>query len=41
MADPKRALMSNIDRVVVKKLAAKFEGNETLNVDDFNVFARQ
>ena len=31
--------MSNIGRAIVKKLAVKFEGNEILSVDDFNVFA--
>ena len=38
-ADPKRTLVSNIGRAIVKKLAVKFEGNEILNVDDFNIFA--
>ena len=36
MVDPKRALVS---RVIVKKLAVKFEENEILDVDNFNVFA--
>ena len=31
--------MSNIGRAVVKKLAVKFEGNEILNIDDFDTFA--
>ena len=31
--------MANIGRVIVKKLAAKFEGNEILSIDDFNMFA--
>ena len=31
--------MSNIDRAIVKKLAVKFEGNEIMSVDDFDVFA--
>ena len=39
MADPKRALVSNTGRVMVKKLAVKFEGNEILGVDDFDVSA--
>ena len=39
MADPKRALVSNVVRAIVKKLAVKFEGNEILGVDDFNLFA--
>ena len=38
-ADPKRTLVSNIDRAIVKKLAVKFEGNEILSVDDFDIFA--
>ena len=38
-ADPKRTLVSNIARAIVKKLAVKFEGNEILNVDDFDIFA--
>ena len=37
--DPKRILVSNIGRAIVKKLAVKFEGNEILGVDDFDVFA--
>ena len=37
--DPKRALVSNIGRAIVKKLAVKFEGNEILSMDHFNVFA--
>ena len=39
MADPKRTLVSNVGRVIMKKLAVKFEGNEILGVDDFDVFA--
>ena len=31
--------MNNVGRVIVKKLAVKFEGNEILGVDDFDVFA--
>ena len=31
--------MSNIGRGIVKKLAVKFEGNEIMSVDDFDVFA--
>ena len=31
--------MNNIGRAIVKKLAVKFEGNEILGVDDFDVFA--
>ena len=37
-ADPKRVLVSNIGRAIVKKLAVKLEGNEILGVDDFDVF---
>ena len=33
-ADPKRTLLS-----IVKKLAVKFEGNEILSVDNFDIFA--
>ena len=38
-ADPKRTLVSNIGRAIIKKLAVKFEGNEILNVDNFDIFA--
>ena len=31
--------MSNIGRAIIKKLAVKFEGNEILSVDNFNIFA--
>ena len=31
--------MSNIGRAIVKKLAVKFEGNEIMSVDDFDVLA--
>ena len=37
--DANRTLVSSIGRAIIKKLAAKFEGNEILSVDDFNVFA--
>ena len=30
--------MSNIGRAIIKKLAVKFEGNEIMSVDDFDVF---
>ena len=36
--DANRTLVSNIGRAIVKKLAVKFEGNEIMSVDDFNVF---
>ena len=35
----KGTLVSNIGRVIIKKLAVKFEGNEILSVDDFDIFA--
>ena len=38
-ADPKRVLVSNTGRAIIKKSAVKFEGNEILGVDDFDVFA--
>ena len=38
-ADPKRTLVSNIGRVIVKKLSVKFEGNEILSIDNFDIFA--
>ena len=38
-ADPKRTLVSNIRRTIVKELANKFDGNVILEVDDFDVFA--
>ena len=36
--DLNRTLVSNIGRTVLKKLAVKFEGNEILSIDDFNIF---
>ena len=38
-ADPKRVLVSNVGRMIVKKLAVKFAGNEILGVDHFDMFA--
>ena len=38
-ADYKRTLVSNIGRAIVKKLAVKFEGNEIMSVDDFDILA--
>ena len=38
-ADLNGTLVSNIGRAIVKKLAVKFEGNEILSVDDFDMFA--
>ena len=37
--DANRTLMNNIGRAIVKKLAVKFEGNEIMSEDDFDVFA--
>ena len=37
--DANRALVSNIGRAIVKKLAVKFEANEIMSVDDFDVLA--
>ena len=31
--------MSNIGRATIKKLAVKFEGNEILSIDDYDLFA--
>ena len=37
--DKSRMLVSNIGRAIIKNLRVKFEGNEILSIDDFNVFA--
>ena len=37
--DANRTLVSNIGRAIVKKLAVKFERNEIMSVDDFDVLA--
>ena len=37
--DANRTLVSNIGRAIIKKLAVKFEGNEIMGLDDFDVFA--
>ena len=37
--DANRTLVSNIGRAIIKKLAVKFEGNEIMSIDDFDVFA--
>ena len=34
-----RTLVSNIGRAIIKKLAVKFEGNEIMSVDDYDLFA--
>ena len=36
--DANRTLVSNIGRAIVKKLAVKFEGNEKMSVDDYDLF---
>ena len=38
-ADPNKILVSNIGRAIVQKLAVKFEGNEILCIDNFDIFA--
>ena len=38
-ADANRTIVSNIGRAIIKKLAVKFEGNEIMSVDDFDVLA--
>ena len=35
--DANRTLVSNIGRAIIKKLAVKFEGNEIMSMDDFDV----
>ena len=37
--DTNRTLVSKIGRAIVKKLAVKFEGNEIMSMDDFDVLA--
>ena len=39
MADSKRALVSNMGRAISEKLVVSFEGNEILDMDDFDAFA--
>ena len=36
--DANRTLVSNIGRAIIKKLAVKFEGNEIMSVDDYDIF---
>ena len=38
-ADPNRTLVSNIGRSIMKKLAVKFEENEIMSIDDYDIFA--
>ena len=37
--DMNRTLVNNIGRAIIKKLAVKFEGNDILCIDDFDIFA--
>ena len=37
--DANRTLVSNIGRATIKKLAVKFEENEILSINDFDIFA--
>ena len=37
--DTNRTLVSNIGRAIMKNMAVKFEGNEIMSIDDFDVFA--
>ena len=37
--DLNRTLMSNIGRAIIKELAVKFEGNEILSTDNYDLFA--
>ena len=37
--DTNRTIVSNIGRAIVKKLAVKFEGNEIMSIDNFDLFA--
>ena len=36
--DANRTLVSNIGRAISKKLAVKFEGNEIMSIEDFDLF---
>ena len=37
--DANRTLVSSIGRAIIKKLAVKFEGNEIMSVNDYDVLA--
>ena len=37
--DANRTLVGNIGRAIIKKLAVKFEGNQIMSIDDFDMFA--
>ena len=36
--DKDRTLVKNLSRNIIRKLAAKLEGNEIINIDDCNIF---
>ena len=36
--DANRTLVSNICRAIIKKFAVKFEGNEIMSIDNFDIF---
>ena len=36
--DANKTLVSNIGRAIVKKLAVKYEGNEIMSIDDYDLF---
>ena len=38
--DTNGTIVSNIGRAIIKKLAVKFEGNEIMSVDNFDVLPR-
>ena len=38
-ADLNRTLVSNIGRAFIKKFAVKFEGNEIISIDNYDMFA--
>ena len=38
-ADLNRTLVSTIGRAIIKKLAVKFEGNEIMSIDDYDIFS--
>ena len=37
--DANRTLVSNIGRAIINKLAVKFEGNEIMSIDDYDIIA--
>ena len=38
-ADLNRTLVSNMGRAIIKKLAVKFEGNEIMSIDNYDIFS--